>query len=208
MAIQHSQIPDNQRHEPKGISTAANRTVYVADGAASGVWRKYTDKDVNFSNKADNLFGWNDVADSLYTNASPRAINSATRTKLTNNALAAQTDISRLGVLWNTGTNSFQINDLNAVYKVNIKCKVKASAAAGTPYTFDVEVQSANGPTVIAGHTQVIKGGNHINFVNITVPVYMGSFINNQALEVYVTADTNITLYDVGFVVQRTYVET
>lgn len=39
MAIEHVSIPDGERHEPKGISTATIDQVYVADGAASGAWR-------------------------------------------------------------------------------------------------------------------------------------------------------------------------
>jgi hypothetical protein len=38
--IQHSAIPDGQRHEPKGISTATANQVYVANGSASGSWAK------------------------------------------------------------------------------------------------------------------------------------------------------------------------
>jgi hypothetical protein len=38
--IQHSAIPDGQRHEPKGISSAANKTLYIANGSASGAWTK------------------------------------------------------------------------------------------------------------------------------------------------------------------------
>jgi hypothetical protein len=40
LAIQHKDIPDAQRHEPKGVSTAANRQAYFADGAGSGTWKK------------------------------------------------------------------------------------------------------------------------------------------------------------------------
>lgn len=40
MTIQHSVIPDGQRHEPKGISTAIVDEVYVANGASSGTWQK------------------------------------------------------------------------------------------------------------------------------------------------------------------------
>lgn len=36
----HKNLPDNQRHEPKGASTAASDSVYVSDGAGSGVWKK------------------------------------------------------------------------------------------------------------------------------------------------------------------------
>lgn len=39
MAIEHVDIPDGERHEPKGASTATIDQVYVSDGAASGAWR-------------------------------------------------------------------------------------------------------------------------------------------------------------------------
>lgn len=36
--IQHVNIPEAQLHEPKGVSTAAAGTVYVADSGTSGAW--------------------------------------------------------------------------------------------------------------------------------------------------------------------------
>ena len=36
--MQHKSITDPEIHEPKGISTATEGTVYVADGAGSGDW--------------------------------------------------------------------------------------------------------------------------------------------------------------------------
>ena len=38
MAIEHVTITDPNIHEPKGISTAVEDTVYVADGTGSGTW--------------------------------------------------------------------------------------------------------------------------------------------------------------------------
>ena len=38
MTIQHSTITGADLHEPKGVATAANNTVYVANGSASGAW--------------------------------------------------------------------------------------------------------------------------------------------------------------------------
>lgn len=37
--MQHRDIPDGQRHEPKGISTATEGQVYVANGNGSGSWQ-------------------------------------------------------------------------------------------------------------------------------------------------------------------------
>jgi hypothetical protein len=207
LTIQHSVIPDGQRHEPKGISTATTKQIYVADGAASGVWRKINDLDMDYSVKANNLFGWNDIADSQYTSGAPRAITATTRTLLTNNALATQTDTTRLGTIWSTASSQFLINDLNAMYILRINCRITAAAAAGTPYIATFELESANGPTVIVGETKAIKGGGNINQLSVSLPFYSGSFINNQALKIYVTPDTAINLYDVGFVIQRTYKE-
>lgn len=38
--IQHKDIPDAQRHEPKGVSTASQHQTYIADGSGSGSWKK------------------------------------------------------------------------------------------------------------------------------------------------------------------------
>jgi hypothetical protein len=207
MSIQHVNIPNAQLHESKGVSTAAANSVYIANGTGSGVWRKPTDLDTDYSDKTKNKFGWNDVADSLYTLAGPRTILSGVRTQLTNNGVSAQSDTSRLGSLWDPVLNQFLINDLNGFYIVRTSFKIKASATAGTPYIATLEYQSSNGPTVISGDSRLIKGGSAVNQISMTQGFYNGSFINNQALKLYLTADTDITLYDIGFIVERTYVE-
>lgn len=40
MAIQHKDIPNSELHEPKGVSSAVLDTVYVANGAGGGSWKK------------------------------------------------------------------------------------------------------------------------------------------------------------------------
>lgn len=42
MAVEHSALTGAQLHEPKGAATAANGTVYTANGAGSGVWTSPT----------------------------------------------------------------------------------------------------------------------------------------------------------------------
>jgi hypothetical protein len=162
---------------------------------------------MDYSNPANNLFGWNDIADSQYTSGAPRAITASTRTQVTNNGLGAQTNTTRLGGIWSTVNNEFTINDLNATYLIEVNFKVTAAAAAGTPYIVLLELESDNGPTVIRGETKFIKGGGFVNQLSTNFFIYSGSFINNQPLSVFVTPDTNINAYDFGFVVQRTYKE-
>ena len=38
MSVNHKNMPDAERHEPKGISSAAAGYVYQADGVGSGTW--------------------------------------------------------------------------------------------------------------------------------------------------------------------------
>lgn len=49
MSIEHKDIPDGDRHEPKGISTAANGEFYVSQGTGTGVWSNPI-ADINNSN--------------------------------------------------------------------------------------------------------------------------------------------------------------
>lgn len=205
MTIQHASIPDSQLHEPKGVVSAANKTVYVSTGTSTGQWRRITDSDISYLDKTKNIYGWNDIADSQYTSGAPLSISSGIRTQLPNNALKAQTDQSRLGTIW--ASNQFLISDLNAAYALRINLKCKAAAAAGTPYVLRLEIESANGPTVITANEAFIKGGSYENNIAFAPVFYTGSFINAQALKLYVTPDTAVTIYDIGFVIQRTYKE-
>lgn len=208
----HATASDSEIHYCKHITvstTADSGKVITPSSSTNGIstLRKLNDLDFDYTTKANNLFGWNDIADSTYTSGSPRAISSGVRTLLTNNAAAAQTDTSRLGTIWNVGGSYFQVDDLNAFYIVRTQMKVTAAAAAGTPYIITFEVESSNGPTVISGNTQFIKGGGSVNWVSFLAGIYMGSTINNTQLKVYATPDTNVNIYDIGFVVERTYRE-
>jgi hypothetical protein len=202
---EHRIIPDAQLHEPKGIIAAALNTVYKALGGGTGAWVKLAESDIDYSVKANNRFGWNDISDSQYTSGAPRAVAAATRTQLTNNGLATQSDSTRLGVIW--ATNQFNINDLNAVYSVRLAYKVTAAAAASTPYSILTEFQSDTGSLVVASKTEFVKGGGIVNHIGGDFPIYIGSAINNAPLKIFITADTAINIHDIGFVVSRTYVE-
>jgi len=42
MTVQHNLITGSNLHEPKGVSSATNGTMYVASGSGSGAWEKLT----------------------------------------------------------------------------------------------------------------------------------------------------------------------
>lgn len=207
MAIQHRLIPDAELHEPKGVASATNKSVYLSDGAGSGSWRAITEAEVNYAVKANNRFGWNDISDSLYTSGSPKAITAATRTQLTNNSLGTATDTTRLGSIWNPSTNVFLINDLNAAYELKVQFKATAVAAVADAYFLKFEMESASGPTVFSAQTAVLQNNSAVNSVMFTVPFSIPSSINNVNTTLYVTPNTDISVYDISFWIRRLYKE-
>ncbi len=163
---------------------------------------------MDFSVAAKNRFGWNDISDNAYTSGSPLAISSGTKTAVPNNGLGTQTDTTRLGALWQTGSSKFVINDLNSLYILRLNFKATAAAASGTPYTILVTLEGGSPAVEFAAYNGFVKGGGYVNKFSIGIPFYVGSYINNTDIKVYLTPDTNVNVYDIGFLLQRTYKET
>jgi phage tail sheath protein FI len=207
MTIEHKLIPDSERHEPKGASTAFSGQVYVSNGSQSGVWRKLRESDMDYSSASSNVYGWNDIADNLYTSSNKRSLTSGARVQLTNNASGVQTDQSRLGNIWVPASNHFMINSLNSSYTLRVNMKATSTSASGVPYTLKIELDSANGPFTIAAHDVFFKGGSYVNDISFSIPFYLGSAVNNNGVRLFVTPDTAVSIYDVGFVIQRLYKE-
>lgn len=59
--IEHSQLPDELLHEPKGAKKAAAGTVYVADGASSGAFQKLPITSIDMTLRAVNLLNPNET---------------------------------------------------------------------------------------------------------------------------------------------------
>lgn len=59
--IEHSQLPDELLHEPKGARKAAAGTVYVADGASSGAFQKLPTTSIDMTLRAVNLLNPNET---------------------------------------------------------------------------------------------------------------------------------------------------
>lgn len=180
--------------------------MYVANGAASGTWRKVKETDLDLSDKSTNLYGWNHRKDGLYTSGAPLAISSGVKTSFYNDGTHALTDTTRpLGITYTSG--QFTPTKLNASYVIRIMAKITAAAAAGTPYMVKVSMEGGAIPLQFAAQDVVIKGGGYINDIAIPVLFYTGSLNTNQPIKIYITPDTNIDVYDMGYLIQRTYLE-
>lgn len=63
--IQHSELPDELLHEPKGASTAAEGTVYIADGAKSGTFKKIPLSSLDFIPEAVEDLQHKEITDTI-----------------------------------------------------------------------------------------------------------------------------------------------
>jgi hypothetical protein len=125
--MQHVDIADPYRHEPKGISTATAGQIYVADGSASGVW-------------TSPIYGELVIQGNTTLNFTPIAADITQFKKLTNTGWTAG---SYSGVVVNT-------NDITlttaGTYEVSFWCNVVTSAADGTKYAIKYALDSTLSP--------------------------------------------------------------
>jgi len=206
MAVQHVDIPDAEIHEPKGIVSAVNRSIYVADGIGSGDWRKLTEADVDYSVYTDNKFGWHHRKDTQYVSGAPLAIASGVKTALPNNGLHPLTNVTRpLGIVYTS--TYFTPSSLNASYIIRINAKITAAAVAGTPYVIKVTMEGGAVPLAFDTQDMFLKGGGYVNDMCLTFMFYTGALNTNQPVRIQFTPDTNVSVYDIGYMIQRTYYE-
>lgn len=205
MAIQHKDIPDAELHEPKGVAGASSSQIYVANGTGSGTWRRITENDISYSTFTNNKYGWNYRKDSQYTSGTPLVV-TATKTLLTNNGGHPLTDQSRpLGITYEN--DQFITSSLNASYVMRVAMKVKTSSPAGTPHTLKVTMEGGAVPLQFAGQDMIIKGGGYVNDMLMSFLFFTGVNNTGQPIKVYVTPDVSMDIYDIDYLIQRTYLE-
>ena len=98
--IEHKDLPDSLLHEPKGASTAAVGTVYVADGASSGSFQKLPITSLNITIP--------EIATAVHTNVD--ATVSLDGSTLSQTADGSLTDIPSLVNIPQTLTNKINEN--------------------------------------------------------------------------------------------------
>lgn len=131
---EHNSLTDPELHEPKGVSTASDRQVYIADGAGSGSWALF--EKTGWANYEDNT----SVAASITTTASQLEVDKQ-GTDTEEDFLPRQ--IRGAGTLWNSTTNRITPIAVGDLYLVKIT--LTDIVETGTPNTIKVEYDSGAG---------------------------------------------------------------
>lgn len=190
--IQHASIPDGQRHEPKGISSATSKQVYVADGSASGAWSKLSPQSLTgvSSNGTSGQFVAVDGTGNFVLASAPSGsiyfYNIATPYTLTYPSVftkAAPTTIaSGSSVLITEGTNARLT--YTGIIPVNLDIVFTISVDQATGANRDIEAALYKNGTLVNGSNGIItatSGEKHILTCHADVPV-----VTNDYLEVFI----------------------
>lgn len=208
--VEHVDIPDGERHEPKGISSAASGEVYVSLGTGSGRWQNLNASKVNISDgagyygsgtvegalaelKTKEAGGWG-----LYKDdgaASP--IVSSTASKLSINGLGTETEESKLplsirgsGTLWDAVAYKITPIVEGDVYTVRLKIPVTAETGSPTLLHVQLDVGETAAPTEVVDSffLPILAVAPYTLATDITFPVTT-DFITNGG-QIFLSTDT------------------
>jgi len=179
MAIEHDVIPDGERHEPKGLSSAANGKVYISRGSDTGEWVYLP-------------MGWANYAD----NATAQTFNS-TAAKLSIDGAGSTSDSSYLpreirgsAELWNTTTD--KITPIRAGDSYNVRLTLPITAKTGTPTILEVQLDIGGGatPTIVVAEVDYAVAKAPPYTVTIGIPVFcLATFVTNGG-QIFIATDT------------------
>lgn len=156
----HSALTDaNGIHEPKGISTATNGQVYIANGASSGNWKHFPT-------------GWG-----YYQHSGAAQNITTTNTKLIINGLGSLTNTTYLpaeirgtGQLWSTTNNRIAPIRLGDAYDTRIDLPITARTSA-TELRISYDISGGVSPTSIILSTYDPVTRTPPYTLSITVPI-------------------------------------
>ena len=169
--IQHSAIPDGQRHEPKGISTATSGQVYVANGAASGAWSIPEPKGA-LGAAADSVYIADGAGSGAWTGLS-RAIRSGSTADQTLTA-ATLTILDFDTAQFNTGGYTLSSTGRvtipsTGLYLITAGVTVEATVSAVTSGALVITRNAAAVSAQVFDHTVAVTGTTAINCSVITL---------------------------------------
>lgn len=194
MAIEHDAIQDGKRHEPKGISTALEKQVYVANGSGSGMWRKLSTSD---------LEAFNEVYGGLTAsfNTSVFAVPKSTDTLLNNNLDYVLVPSTIWDNVPQTATNGLAFTSDSIVVQVKgvYRIEMWASVKTSTNNT-SIGFKYAKNGVVLSGRRPKHFLRNAGEAANMSAYGYIQLEAGDE-IELYVASDvaTNLLIEDATF---------
>ena len=200
--IQHKDIVDAERHEPKGISTAAANTVYMSNGSATGSW--------TLVNRFPGT-GWGKYTNTTYVGTTALAVSTTdVLIPFTTDDTVTQLPISLTGStssLLNLATEALQFVALGDLH--NITFTYKVYTVSGSPASMDLKIYgSSDGTnyTTLLGEKTIplTKGAGQIVTESAMFPVT--SDMVTHGAKIYLSTNSGTAnIIDIGVITARVH---
>ncbi|MCK4501203.1 hypothetical protein KAU11_11950 [Candidatus Babeliales bacterium] len=187
---EHSTLTGSSLHEPKGVATANDGQIYVANGAGSGAWE----------DSGGSSHGQMDV------------VSNATNIALTGTSLTIIANYIRVTGIWQaptTTTNSgisystdVLIVPTTGTYRVEFWGSFKTPNSSITAFKFGIN-QTATSPSTLSANTMKRTSGASVAY-GVAAAHTIIDLVANDELSLYVASDTtgNLLLEDAVLMVQ------
>lgn len=191
---EHSSITDPHIHEPKGISSANEGMVYVANGDGSGTWRYWPYGKAYYQH----AFGTAQVINTTPSLLQVNGSGSLTQTSKVPREISGE-------ALWDTAGYKLLPIRLNDVYNMRIDLPVTAESSTPTELSVQFDIGGAATPTnVILG--KFFKLGRATPYTisfDTSLDVLSSTALSN-GIQVFVKTDTGtITLGNPGILIAK-----
>jgi hypothetical protein len=221
MSIEHKNIPDGQRHEPRGVSTATEGTAYIADGSGSGSWKVPQVEGQSSSEegqllKADGAGGYSWVNSvtgwGYYKHNGTGQVFNTTPSKLVVDGLEGTSEDSYLpyvirGVdtLWDSSTNKLKPINIGDSYLVRIDLPVTSETGSPTEATLSLDIGGSASPTTVINTHYHPTGKSTPYTMTFSLDIFtLGTFLTNGG-QVFINTDSgSITVDKPAIKVTRT----
>jgi len=222
MTIQHKDIPDAERHEPKGASTASEGTVYQSDGGGSGNWEtvKIVGQDSAPEGKVPRATGTGSVVWTYPPNGwtyqkhagTVQVVDALSEQKLIIDGNSADSNndylpraIRGTGNLWDSLNSKMTPMVEGDAYDVRINLPVTSTAAPAAELTLKIDIGGATTPTDVIV-TEYAEAGKTIPYLmSFYIGVFtIGDFFTNGGQFFVKTNAGSITITGASILIKRT----
>lgn len=191
---EHSSITDPYIHEPKGVSSASEGMVYVADGNGSGTWRYWPYGKAYYQH----AFGTAQVINTTPSLLQVNGSGSLTKTSEVPREIAG-------GALWDTAVYKLLPIRLNDIYTLRVDLPVTAESGSPTELTVQFDIGGLTTPTNVI-MSKFYKVGRTVPYTisfDTTLDVLSNTTLTN-GVQIFLRTDVgSITLGNPGILIAK-----
>ena len=174
---EHRSLTDTEIHEPKGISLAQDKQIYVSDGAGSGVWTTLPT-------------GWG-----FYQDAGAGQVFNTTASILTNDKAGSSTEESYLPYAIRGSGTLFDSNKITPIaladtYELRLDLPITAKTGSPNFLTLEFDISGTSSPSIPIVERLISVSSTAPYVISVGFPVFVGNTFISNGGQFFLSTDT------------------